>query len=450
MLVSLAVDVTERDDKQEGPGFAAPGLGRELVDAGGEWRSELHAVARAQFERAAEANGLSEEARTRLTEPRRALVTNFPVRRDDGSVVSLTGYRVQHTLTMGPTKGGIRFAPDVSLGECAALAMWMTWKCALMGLPYGGAKGGVRCSPADFSDAELEAITRRYAAELIPVIGPRHDVPAPDMGTGEREMAWFMDTYSQQIGHSVPEIVTGKPTSLGGTDAREPATGLGLVYSVEAVLERRGRGLDGMCVSVQGFGKVGAVAALEMARRGARIVAVADIDGAVHDPHGLDVNALLDWRRSGNELAAYPEGDRRGPAEVLTLPCDVLVPAAAARQLTASNADAVKARIVAEGANGPTTPAADEILEDAGVTVVPDILANAGGVTVSYFEWMQGHQGQNWDAAEMDSRLRRQIRSATARVLDEAERSAGSLRDAAMSVALGRVSNAALNRGVYP
>lgn len=420
------------------------------VEEGGEWSSVLHGIAKAQFLQAADTIGLNDEARIRLIEPRRSLTVNFPIRREDGSIVSLTGYRVQHTLTMGPTKGGTRFAPDVSLGECAALAMWMTWKCALLGLPYGGAKGGVRCSPAEFSVPELESITRRYAAELFPVIGPKHDIPAPDMGTGEREMGWIMDTYSQQIGHSVPEIVTGKPPSLGGTEAREPATGLGLVFALQAVLERRHATLEGKSAVVQGFGKVGRTAALEMVKRGVKVIAVVDIDGAVTNGNGLDLEQLVECQRSGMTLADFPGGEPVDSAEALTLPCDILVPAAAARQITGANADQIKARVIAEGANGPTTPAADEILNGNSTVVVPDILANAGGVTVSYFEWLQGSQRQAWTNRQIEAQLREHIFSAAERVVDESERLRGSLRDAAMSVALNHVSDAALDRGVYP
>src|SRR3954466_11003749 len=299
---------------------------RHLVAPGGEWRSELFAIAVAQFEAAANLLKLDARIRERLLEPRRALTVNFPVRRDNGDVETFTGYRVQHTLTMGPTKGGFRYAPGVSLGECAALAMWMTWKCALLGLPYGGAKGGVRCEPHDLSVGELERITRRYAAELIPIIGPERDIPAPDMGTGEREMAWFMDTYSAQVGYSVPEIVTGKPPILGGTEARRPATGLGVVYVIEGVLERLRRSVrDQRCV-VQGFGNVGATAAEELSAIGAKVVAVSDVRGGVVNPDGLSIPALLRWKADHGSIEGFTGGEAVGRADVLEVPCDILVP----------------------------------------------------------------------------------------------------------------------------
>ncbi|MCO5315745.1 MAG: Glu/Leu/Phe/Val dehydrogenase [Solirubrobacterales bacterium] len=424
--------------------------GADLVEAGSEWRSAFHEAAKAQFDHAADMINMDDGARSRLSEPSRVYMTNLPARMDDGTLASFTAYRVQHTLTMGPTKGGIRFAPDVSLGECAALAMLMTWKCAVVNLPYGGAKGGVRCSPRDHSISEIEGITRRYAVELIPVIGPRDDIPSPDMGTGEREMAWFMDTYSQQIGHTVPEIVTGKPAALGGTEARPGATGLGLVFTVESVLKKQGDGLEGKTAVVQGFGKVGSVAALELARRDAKVVAVADIDGAVRNENGLDIEALIEWYGQGNPVSEFPGGEAMPAADLLTLPCDILVPAAAARQITGENADRIETKLIAEGANGPTTLEADEILRDRGVTVIPDILANAGGVTVSYFEWVQGHQRHAWDLEQMSRELKKSMDAASHRVIEEAEQRGWSLRDAAMAVALDRAANATLSRGLYP
>lgn len=422
----------------------------ESVEVGQEWRSELYSIACSQFARAADVLGLDEELRVRLLEPRRTLVVNFPARLDDGRVANFTGYRVQHTLTVGPTKGGLRFAPAVSLGECAALAMWMTWKCALLGLPYGGAKGGVRCDPHLLSVGELERVTRRYASELIRMIGPRSDIPAPDMGTGEREMAWLMDTYSQQVGYSVPEVVTGKPASVGGTDARKPATGLGVVYTTEAVLNRLGEELAGQRVVVQGFGNVGVAAVEELHRRGARVVAVSDISGGLVDPDGLDVPALLRWKEQGQLLDDAPYGEHVDGARVLTVPCDVLIPAALERQITARNAGQLECRLVVEGANGPTTPRADAILRRRRIPVVPDILANAGGATVSYFEWVQGHQRYAWSVAEIQDRLREHLSAATENVLHAAERLAVDWRTAALTVAVERVATAAQDRGIYP
>jgi len=423
------------------------------VGPGAEWRSQLYEIARAQFHAAADVLQLDAALRARLLEPRRALVVNFPVRMDDGEVRLFTGYRVQHTLTLGPTKGGIRYAPGVSLGECAALAMWMTLKCALLRLPFGGAKGGVRCDPNRLSPGELERVTRRYAAELIPIIGPDRDVPAPDMATGEREMAWFMDTYSQQIGHSVPEIVTGKPVVLGGTEGRAAATGLGVVYCLEAALDRIGERIEGKRVAVQGIGKVGAVAAHELHARGARVVAVGDVSGGVVDLAGLDVPALLRWLAVGEGprfLRDWPGGVHVGRTGVLEVPCDVAIPAALERQIDAERAEHMDCRMIVEAANGPTTPEADAILAERNIAVVPDVLANAGGVTVSYYEWVQDQQKLPWDGAEVRRRLADQMGSALARVADAAEELGTDWRTAAQAVAVERIAEASRLRSIYP
>jgi glutamate dehydrogenase (NAD(P)+) len=405
-----------------------------------------------QFAGAADVLELDAELRTRLLEPRRSMVVNFPVRLDNGQVQSFTGYRVQHTLTMGPTKGGIRYAPGVSLGECAALAMWMTFKCALLGLPFGGAKGGVRCDPNRLSVGELERITRRYAAELIPVIGPDRDIPAPDMATGEREMAWFMDTYSQQVGHPVPEIVTGKPLVLGGTAGRLTATGLGAVFCLEAGLERRGASVAGARVAVQGFGKVGAVAALELFNRGAKIVALADVSGGLVEPAGLDVPALLAWSAEGGEryLRDWPGAQHVSRTDVLETACEILIPAALERQIDTDNAHRLQCDVILEAANGPTTPEADAILADRGITVIPDVLANAGGVTVSYFEWVQDQQMFFWGPEEVAQRLKHHMHQALDRVLATAQRLDVDHRTAALTVAIERVAEAARLRAIYP
>ncbi|MBS1882641.1 MAG: Glu/Leu/Phe/Val dehydrogenase, partial [Actinobacteria bacterium] len=378
------------------------------------------------------------------------LVVNLPIRMDDGGLVNFAGYRVQHVLTMGPTKGGLRFSPTVSLGECAALAMWMTWKCALLGLPYGGAKGGVRCDPRALSAAELERITRRYTTEMIPVIGPEKDIPAPDMGTGDREMAWIYDTYSQAIGHSAPAVVTGKPPEIGGTVGRRTATGLGVVHVLEEVLRHRGRSVEGLRVAIQGFGNVGEAAAFRLHALGARVVAVGDADGGLSAPGGLDVPAVACWIADHGSFAGFPGGDGLGAAEVLEVPAEIVIPAATARQITSANAACLDCEIVVEAANGPTTPAADAILADRGVTVVPDILANAGGVTVSYFEWVQSRQRLGWSLAEVENRLRGQLRAAFAAVLAASERLDVDLRTAALAVAIDRVAGAATSRGVFP
>jgi glutamate dehydrogenase (NAD(P)+) len=418
--------------------------------AAGEWRSDLYRTACAQFLRAAEAVGLESDEVTRLIEPRRSLVVNLPIRMDSGELVNFTGYRVQHVLTMGPTKGGLRYAPELTLGECAALAMWMTWKCALLGLPYGGAKGGVRCDPRALSADEMERITRRYAAELAPIIGPNEDIPAPDMGTGEREMAWFYDTCSQAAGHAVPASVTGKPVALGGTPGRRQATGLGAVFTLEAALERLGWPLAEQRFAIQGFGNVGAVAAAELHARGARVVGLSDVGGAIADPAGLDVEAVVCWSREHGTLAGYPGAEAIERDALLELACDVLVPAALEHQITERNAPRLRCRMVAEVANGPTTPAADEILAARGIPVLPDVLTSGGGVTVSYFEWVQGHQKYVWTPTEIRDRLRTQMHAALEEVLRTAEQLETSLRTAALSVAVRRVAEAARLRAVYP
>jgi glutamate dehydrogenase (NAD(P)+) len=421
-----------------------------LVAPGGEWRSELWAVAVEQFNRAADLLDLEPEVRIRLLEPRRSLVVNFPVRRDDGEVESFTGYRVQHTLTMGPTKGGIRYAPGVSLGECAALAFWMTVKCSLLGLPFGGAKGGVRCDPNRLSSGELERLTRRYASEIFPIIGPDRDIPAPDMATGEQEMAWFMDTFSQQAGHGVPESVTGKPLVLGGTAGRHAATGLGVVFCIEELFERTGRKVDGLRVAIQGFGNVGAVVARELTNRGASIVALADVAGGIVDPEGLDLDAVLAWVGEHRFVRGFPSVRETSRSDVLEVPCDMVIPAALERQITEDNAPRLDCTVVAEAANGPTTPAADRILRARNIAVIPDVLANAGGVTVSYLEWVQDQQKYFWDAEEIASRMRRQLRGAFDRMLAVAESRDLDWRTAAQLVAIERFAEAARLRAIFP
>lgn len=420
-----------------------------VVSPGSEWRSELYRIAVAQFWRAADVLGLDGDMRERLIEPRRSLVVNFPLRRDTGEVEEFTGYRVQHTLAMGPTKGGIRLAPGVSLGECAALAMWMTYKCALLGLPFGGAKGGVRCDPNRLSDAEIERLMRRYTAEIAPIIGPDRDIGAPDMATGEREMSWVMDTYSQQAGQAVPEIVTGKPVVLGGTEGRRTATGLGVVFCLESVLEHLGWDVADQRVVVQGFGNVGGVICAELARRGARIVGVADVAGGLHNEAGIDVEALLAHQKEHRFLRGFPGADAVSKTDVLEAPCDIVVPAALECQITDENAGALDTRLVVEAANGPTTPEADAILAERGIPVVPDILANGGGVTVSYYEWAQGVQREAWSADDVTRRLERGMREATASVLD-GDGLAPDWRTRAHAIAIRRVAEAASMRAIYP
>jgi glutamate dehydrogenase (NAD(P)+) len=419
-------------------------------DSRDEWRSELYRMACEQFLKAAETTRLGDDERTRLLEPRRALVVNLPIRMASGELRNFTGYRVQHTLTMGPTKGGLRFAADVTLGQCAALAMWMTWKCALLGLPYGGAKGGVRCDPRLLSAAEVERITRRYAADMSPIVGPNQDIPAPDMGTGEREMAWFYDTHSQAAGHAVPAIVTGKPVALGGTPGRRRATGLGAVFAIEAALEWLGLSLAEQRFAIQGFGNVGAVTASELHARGARVVGLSDVGGAIANQAGLDVDEVVRWSEEHGTVAGFPEAEAIERDLLLELPCDVLVPAALEHQITERNASRLRCRLVAEAANGPTTTAADEILAERGIPVLPDVLTSGGGVTVSYFEWVQAHQKYIWTPEEIRERLRTQMRQALQQVIATSEQLDVSLRTAALSVAVRRVAEAAKLRAVYP
>jgi glutamate dehydrogenase (NAD(P)+) len=423
---------------------------RHLVAPGGEWRSELWSTAVAQFTRAADLLDIDPPVRTRLLEPRRALTVNFPIRRDDGRVEILTGYRVQHTLTIGPTKGGVRYAPGVSLGECAALALWMTLKCQLVGLPFGGAKGGVRCDPNRLSMAERERVTRRYASEIFPIIGPDRDIPAPDMATGEREMAWFMDTYSQQVGHPVPEIVTGKPLALGGTAGRQGATGLGVVFCLEAVLRRLDWALPGMKVVVQGFGNVGAVLSRELVARGAVLIGVSDVTGGIVSADGIEIDALVAWVDEHGFVRGFPYGEPVSRTAVLETECDILIPSALERQITADNAPQVSCRLVVEAANGPTTPEADAILAQRGILIVPDVLANAGGVTVSYFEWVQDQQKYFWESETVADQLRKLLEAAVDRVLSAAERLDVDWRTAAQAVAIERLAEAAALRAIYP
>ena len=385
-----------------------------------------------------------------LRYPERALAVHVPVKLDDGSLRVFAAYRVQHSSALGPMKGGVRYDEAVSLGECAALAMWMTWKCALLHLPYGGAKGGVCCNPRELSPTELERITRRYTAELIPLIGPQRDVPAPDMATNDQTMAWMMDTYSMQVGHVVPGIVTGKPISVGGSVFRPESTGFGVVVVVEEAVRRLGWSLESARCVVQGFGKVGAVAATELAERGARVLAVSDVSGGVHDENGLDLGAVQAWTAEHRELTGYPGVRHATNAELLELPCDLLVLAALEDQITGANAGNVKARLIAEGANGPVSLEGDAILARKGIPVLPDVLTNAGGVTVSYFEWVQGIQRLFWGREEIRERLSEMMREALDRVWTLAEQEGLPLRLAALVTGLRSVAAALESRGVYP
>lgn len=415
-----------------------------------EWDTPLFRTAITQLDQALPAAGVSQEVAERLRMPERSVVVAVPVRRDSGPLQVFPAYRVQHSTVLGPTKGGIRYDPEVTLGECAALAMWMTWKCALLRLPYGGAKGGVRCQPKELSPLEIQRLTRRYTAELRPFIGPQADIPAPDMATNEQTMAWMMDTYSMQVGYAVPEIVTGKPVSLGGSLFRQEATGAGVVMVVERACERLGLRLaDQRCV-VQGFGNVGGVAARELAAKGATVLAVSDVSGGVYDEQGLDVAALLEHSGAHGSLADYENVRRITNAELLELPCDVLVLAAREDQVTAENAPRLHTRIVAEGANGPTSVEADAILAERDVLVLPDVLTNAGGVTVSYFEWVQDLGRLFWTREEIRARLADKLADAFDRVWALAEERGLTLRSAALVAGIREVAGALEARGIYP
>jgi glutamate dehydrogenase (NAD(P)+) len=417
----------------------------------GEWDSPMFHLAQQQFLKAAQLMSLDVNLRERLMWPQRTFVVALPFRRDEYSEVeTVFGYRVQHVLSMGPTKGGVRFHPDVDLGETSALAMWMTWKCALMKLPYGGAKGGVAIDPTTLSRGELQRLTRRYTAEILPIIGPDKDIPAPDMGTNEQTMAWMMDTYSQSVGYSVPAVVTGKPVVLGGSLGRREATGRGLVYLIAEEAQRQNMRLDQTTAVVQGFGNVGSHAAKLLAELGVKIVGISDVTGGIHNPRGLDLAALDRHVQAGKPVNQFSAGEAVSNQELLELSCDVLVPAAIQNQITAANASKLQCKILAEGANGPTTLEADEILLERGISVLPDILANAGGVTVSYFEWVQDTQNFSWSLDEINSRLKQIMVDAYHRTVKRAHTDQLDMRTAAMVEGIARVAEAKLLRGLFP
>jgi glutamate dehydrogenase (NAD(P)+) len=415
-----------------------------------EWDTPLYRQAQAQFESALRVADINEHVAERLRWPERSVVVSVPVRLDDGTVTVFPGYRVQHSSVLGPTKGGVRYDANVSLGECAALATWMTWKCALLRLPYGGAKGGVRVDARSLSPGEVERVTRRFTSELMPVIGPQEDIPAPDMATNEQTMAWMMDTYSMQKGHVVPEIVTGKPVQLGGSLFRHEATGAGVVMVAESACARLGLRLSELRCVVQGFGNVGGIAATELHEKGATVIAVSDVSGGIHAPDGIDIPSAHEWVREHGVLEGLPGVRHVSNAELLELECDALVLAAREDQVTAENAPRLRTQLVVEGANGPTTNAADAILAERGVPVLPDILTNAGGVTVSYFEWVQDLGRLFWDRDEIRRRLADKLADAFDRVWDAAEHGGHTLRDAALTVAIREVAAALEARGIYP
>ncbi len=407
-------------------------------------------IAQEQLAQSAQRIGLSSATHQKLANPKRIITVAIPTQMDDGSWEVFTGYRVQHSIERGPCKGGIRYHPDVNLDEMKALAMWMTWKSAVVDIPFGGGKGGVTCDPERMSQRELERMTRRFTAELIEVIGPEKDIPAPDVNTDEQVMAWIVDTYSMNKGYMVPGVVTGKPLALGGSRGRREATGRGCLCIIEEALRVRDELCEGLTIAVQGFGKVGSVVARLAAEKGFRIIAISDVGGAVFDAHGLDVSDLLIYARENGSVAGYPEAESLPRDDLLLLECDILVPAALECVIHKGNAEQVSARIVAEVANGPTTPEAQTILEDKGIFVLPDILTNAGGVTVSYFEWVQSSQSYFWSEEEVNTNLHRIMLKAFDDVYSAAQRDSTSMRDAAMDLAVSRVAEAQRLRGIYP
>jgi len=404
-----------------------------------------------QFDLVADHLEIPESERARIKYPKRSLSVALPIHRDDGSTQVFSGYRVQHHLTLGPTKGGLRYHPDVTLGEVAALAMWMSWKCALTGLPYGGAKGGIACAPGKMSRDELERLTRRYTQEMIPFIGPQVDVMAPDLGTNEQVMAWMMDTYSVHSGYTVPSIVTGKPVGLGGSQGRREATGRGVGYLVNRASDTIGLDVGKATAAVQGFGNVGAVAALSLARYGVKILAVTDALGGVYNAGGLNLWDLEKYTAANKTVANFAGGEPITNEQLLVLPVDILVPAALERQITEQNAAKIKCRILAEAANGPTTPEADAILNQRPeLFIIPDVLCNAGGVIVSYFEWVQDLQSFFWGETEVVDKLFRILETAYTQILGLSRKQKIPMRLAALSLGIKRVQDAKRVRGLFP
>jgi len=407
-------------------------------------------IAQIQFDMAAEYLKLDAGLRQILRTPKRVMEVSVPVKMDNGQTKVFTGFRVQHNVSRGPAKGGLRYHPNVTLDEIKALAAWMTWKTATVNLPYGGAKGGIVCDPKRMSKGELERMTRRYAAEIQPIIGPEVDIPAPDVYTDAQTMAWIMDTYAMTVGHAAPGVVTGKPVSIGGSEGRMDATGRGVLYVVEEACKVKKINLRGATVAIQGFGNVGSAVARLFAEKKAKIVAISDSRGGVHNPRGIDPLRAMRYKERSGTVVGMPGASRISNDELLALKCDILVPAALENVITLHNADQIKAKIVAEAGNGPTTPHADEILSRKGVFVVPDILANAGGVTVSYFEWAQDLQGFFWQVQEVNSRLEYVMRRAFNDVHETMRKFHVYPRAAAYILAVGRVADATLVRGLFP
>ncbi|MEX0832338.1 MAG: Glu/Leu/Phe/Val dehydrogenase [Actinomycetota bacterium] len=407
-------------------------------------------AALSQLDEAADLIDLDPGVHETLRHPKRTLTVSVPTKMDDGSVQVFTGFRVHHNTSRGPSKGGIRYHPDVDMDEVKALAMWMTWKCAVVGIPYGGAKGGVVVDPKKLSKGELERMTRRYASEILPLIGPERDIPAPDVGTDEQVMAWIMDTYSMNIGYSVPGVVTGKPLAVGGSVGRGEATARGVVFITRATLMELGRSIEGTRVAIQGYGKVGAPAVALLSELGCTVIAVSDVHGGIFNPGGISPAELAEHHAASGQVQGLEGTESITNAELLTIDCDILIPAAMEGQLTDENAGLVKASIVVEAANGPTTPEADAIFHERGVHVVPDILANSGGVTVSYFEWVQGLQAFFWDEDEVNEELRTVMEKGYRDVLAVAEERKVPMRLAATALGVSRVAEAHRTRGLYP
>jgi glutamate dehydrogenase (NAD(P)+) len=407
-------------------------------------------VAVEQFMIAADKLNLDEGMKQILSQPKRELTVHFPVRMDDGSYKVFTGYRVQHSLTRGPAKGGIRYHQDVTLDEVKALAMWMTWKCATVGIPYGGAKGGVIVNPKELSLTEVERLTRRYAAEIAPIIGPEIDIPAPDVNTNSQTMAWIMDTISMLKGYPIPGLITGKPIAIEGSLGRNEATARGLQYVVREAVKAKGMSLQGARVAVQGFGNAGSIAARLLSEDGAMIIAVSDSQGGIFSSKGIDPNKALRYKQEHGTLAGFSGTDNISNLELLEVECDILIPAALESVITADNANRIKAKMIAEAANGPTTPEADRILFEKGIMILPDILANAGGVTVSYFEWAQNIQGYYWAEDEVNQKLERVMKRAFQDVYQTAENNSTDMRTGAYMLAISRVAEVTRLRGIFP
>lgn len=407
-------------------------------------------MAQKQLEDVAKLIDLEDDILERLKYPRKSLIVSMPVKMDNGKVKTFMGYRVQHDLAMGPSKGGIRYSPEVDLGEVSALAMWMTWKCALMNLPFGGAKGGVCCSPEGMSEGELERLTRRYTTEILPMIGPEKDIPAPDMYTNEKTMAWIMDTYSNYYGYAIPGVVTGKPIGLGGSLGRIEATGRGVAYCTMYLIEKLGMPQTGLDIAVQGFGNVGSIAARRLDKEGHKIIAISDVNGGIYNKNGINILQLIDYQKEHGTIQGFERADFISNEALLELKCDILIPCAVGNVINKDNAAKIDCKILVEGANGPVTPDADDILNSKGIITIPSILANSGGVTVSYFEWVQDIQRLFWPELEVIKKLKILLEKTFDEVYALSQNKKVDLRTAAMMLGVARVAEAKRLRGLYP